>query len=227
MTEINTWTANDRRIGMWSAAAIVVLSLMYIGTGVVWLLYNMQTARARALEPAEPFLAILEILIVLCTPAFVALFAAIHAYAPPDRKTCSFAAFGFGVLLSGITGVVHFAQLTAIRRTGNRTIAEVFSLHDPSGRLAPMLAVDLVAWDFFLGFALLFAAPIFKGDKLQTAVRAFMTLSGLLCLIGTAGPASGELRFQYPAILGYAFVFPFVCLLLAILFARSKTINPS
>jgi len=47
-----------------------------------------------------------------------------------------------------------------------------------------------------------------------------MTLSGLFCLVGLSGPASGDLRFQYPAIVGYAFVFPFVCLLLAILFAR-------
>jgi hypothetical protein len=50
-----------------------------------------------------------------------------------------------------------------------------------------------------------------------------MILSGLLCLAGVSGPASGDLRFQYPAIAGYAFVFPFVCLLLAIMFARSGT----
>jgi hypothetical protein len=112
-------------------------------------------------------------------------------------------------------------QLTAIRRTANKTIAEVFALYDPTGRLAPTLAVDLVAWDFFLGFGLLFAAPIFKGDKLHVAIRTTMTVSGLLCLLGVSGPASGDLRLQYPAIAGYAFVFPFVCLLLAILFHRS------
>jgi hypothetical protein len=78
-----------------------------------------------------------------------------------------------------------------------------------------------------LGFGLLFAAPIFKGGKLQAAIHASMTLSGLLCLVGVSGPASGDLRFQYPAILGYAFLFPFVCLLLAMLFRSDKSAGAS
>jgi hypothetical protein len=184
--------------------------------------FNTSAAAARGLEPSEPFLAILETLILLFSPALVALFAAIQAYAAPDKKTCGLAAFGFAVILAGITGVVHFVQLTSIRRTENKTIAEVFALYDPSGRLAPALSVDLVAWDFFLGFGLLFAAPVFKGSRLLKAIRISMTVSGLLCLLGVSGPASGDLRLQFPAILGYAFVFPFVCLLLAILF-RSDT----
>jgi hypothetical protein len=205
---------------MWSAVAIVLISAAYILTGLIWLVSNLEVARTRGLAPSEPYLAVLETLILLLTPPLIGLFAAIHTYAPPDRKTCSLAAFGFAVLLAGITGVVHFVELTSIRRTANSRMAEVFAMYDASGRLAPMLAVDLVAWDFFLGFGLLFAAPIFKGDKLQRAIRLSMALSGLLCLIGVSGPATGDLRLQYPAIFGYAFVFPFVCLLLAIFFAR-------
>ncbi len=223
---MSEWTSIDRRIGRWSAVAIVLLSVAYIVTGAIWLRLNSDAVRARGLEPSEPFLAILETLILLFIPALIGLFAAIHAFAPDDRKSCGRAAFGFAVLLAGITGAVHFVQLTAIRRTTSKTIAEVFALYDPSGRLSPTLALDLLAWDFFLGFALLFAAPIFGGDKLRIAIRASMTLSGLLCLIGISGPASGDLRLQYPAIFGYAFVFPFVCLLLALLFARSdKTVS--
>jgi hypothetical protein len=216
------WTTTDRRVGMYSAAALVLLSVVYIATGVIWVWFSTTGVGVRGLEPSEPFLTILETIIVLLTPALVGLFAAIHAYAPPERKTCSLAAFGFAILLAGITGVVHFVQLTAIRHTANRTFIEVFALYDPTGRLTPTLAMDLVAWDFFLGFGLLFSAAIFKGDKLRVAIRAGMILSGSLCLIGLSGPASGDLRLQYPAIVGYAFVFPFVCLLLTILFARSK-----
>src|SRR5262245_32735259 len=133
----STWTPIARRIGIGSALAIVVLSAAYIATGATWLGVNASAARVQGLEPSEPFLAILETLILLLTPAMVGLFAAVHAYAPADRKTCSLAAFGFGVLLAGITGVVHFVQLTSIRRTGNRIIAEVFALYDPGGHLAP------------------------------------------------------------------------------------------
>ncbi|PWT82297.1 MAG: hypothetical protein C5B44_02375 [Acidobacteria bacterium] len=218
---MGSWTPTERRIGMWSAIAIVIISASYITTGIIWLRFSVSGVGVQGLEPSEPFLSILETLILLVTPALVALFAALHAYAPPERNTCSRIAFAFAVLLAGITGVVHFVQLTAIRRTANKTITEVFALYDPNSRLTPTLAADLVAWDFFLGFGLLFAAPIFRGDKLNVAIRGGLTLSGLLCLAGVSGPASGDMRFQYPAIVGYAFVFPFVCLLLAILFARS------
>ena len=222
LQKIPIWSSRTpahRRIGKWSAIVIVVLSAAYITTGVIWMWSSARSVRIQGLEPSEPFLTILETLILLLTPALVALFAAIHSYAPPEKKTFSLASFGFAVILAGLTGMIHFVQLTALRRTASKTIAEVFALYNPNS-LTPTLATDLVAWDFFLGFGLLFAAPIFKGDKLQLAIRVSMILAGLLCLFGVAGPASGDLRFQYPAIIGYAFVFPFTCLLLAIQFAR-------
>jgi hypothetical protein len=219
---MSTWTPIDRRVGLYSAVAIVLISAVYILTGAIWLLSNLSVAQAEGLEPREPYLAILETLILLFAPALIALFAAIHSYAPADKKTCGLAAFGFAVSLACTTGVIHFVQLTAVRRIQNRTIAEAFAFYDPSGRLMPMLAADLAVWDFFLGFGLLFAATIFKGDKLQGAIRTSMIIAGALCLIGVSGPASSDMRFQIPAIFGYAFVFPFVCLLLAVLFARSE-----
>jgi len=209
---------------MCAAIAIVAISVVYILTGAVWLLRNMNVARAEGLQPSEPYLAILETLILLTAPALVVLFAAIHAYAPLEKKTCALAAFGFALLLAGITGVVHFIQLTSIRRTANQSVATVFTLYDSGGHLSPMLALDLLGWDFFFGFGLLFAGCVFKGDRLHRAVRLTMTVAGALCLLGVSGPATGDVRLQYFSIVGYAFVFPFVCLLLAILFSRSQKI---
>lgn len=202
-----------------------MLAVVYVVSGALWVVTNGRAAQERGLQPGEPFLAILETLILLSTPAIVALFAALHAYAPRNRKTYSRAAFGFAVLLSGITGTIHFVQLAAVRGTTSNAVAEVFALYDPNGRLTPVLATDLLAWDFFFGFALLFASAALPGDGLRTVIRAGMILAGALCLSGVAGPMSGHLKLQYPAIAGYAFIFPFVCLLLAIFFARSKHIS--
>jgi len=121
-----------------------------------------------------------------------------------------------------MTGAIHFLQLTVIRRTTSQAITEIFALYDPGGRLTPILATDLVAWDFFFGFALLCGAAIFRGDKLQNTIRGGMILSGALCLLGTAGAGSGNLKLQYPAIVGYAFIFPVISLLVGILFIREK-----
>jgi hypothetical protein len=211
------------RVGFCASLAIVFISVAYVVTGMVWLVSHAGTASARRLEPSEPYLSILETLIWLSTPAIILLFAAIHSYAPAERKTFSRAAFGFAVLLGGITGVVHFLQLTAVRRTSNQLIKETFALYAAGGQLSPALAADLVAWDFFFGFALLFAGTVFRGDKMQNLIRVCLYLAGSLCLVGSTGPASGNLKFQYPAIVGYAFVFPFVCLLLAIHFYKLRS----
>src|SRR5262249_38823958 len=148
------WTTNARRIGMLSGTAIFLLSLVYVATGIAWVVGDAGRARIGRLEPTEPFLTVLESIIILIAPALVRLCGAIQAYAAPEKKTSGLAAFGFALLTAGLTGAVHFVQVTAVR-AGTRTSMEAFALYDPDGRLTPVLATDLLAWDFFLGFGLL------------------------------------------------------------------------
>jgi hypothetical protein len=220
---MNSCTPTDRRIGRWAAIAVVAIALAYIATGTIWLVPNISWVTIQTLAPSEPYLTIMEILMLLLNPALVVLFAAIHAYAPANKKTCALAAFGFLLLLVAITGVVHFITLTVIRRTTSSVITEAFAFYQSRpGGASPMFAAEMLGWDFFFGLALLFAATVFKGDRLQAAIRIGLIVSGLLCLVGFSGPASGDMRFQVFAIVGYAFGFPFVCLLLARLFARPE-----
>ena len=220
---MKSWTPTDRRVGRWAAITVAVIAVAYISTGTIWLVSNISRVTIQTLAPSEPYLTIMEILMLLLNPAMVVLFAAIHSYAPPNKKTFSQAAFGFLLLLVAITGVVHFIHLTVIRRTTSTATAEVFAFYHSHGDgHSPMFAAEMLGWDFFFGLALLFAAFVFKGDRLQAAIRNGLIVSGLLCLVGFSGPASGDMRFQVLAILGYAFGFPFVCLLLARLFARSE-----
>ena len=217
------WTPTDQRIGRWSAIAVVAIAAVYITTGTIWLISNFNSVTVSTLAPSEPYLTIMEVLMLLLNPALIALFAALHVCASPGRKTYSLAAFSFVILLVAITGVIHFVNLTVNRRTTNATIAEAFAFYQSQGnQMSPMFAAEMLGWDFFFGFALLFAAPVFKGDKLQNAIRISLVLGGALCLIGFSGPASGNMRLQFPAIIGYAFVFPFVCVLLALFFGRSN-----
>jgi hypothetical protein len=214
------WTPTDRRIGTWSAAAVVLFGVIYVGTGATWFATSTDARARRLLQPTDPFLAIMEALILLCAPALVALFAAIHAYAPRDRKTCSLVAFGCAVLLAALTGIVHFVLLSVGRQMSAGTLPAAIAV-SPDSSLSPLLAVDLLGWDFFLGFGLLFAAPVFTGGGLSAAVRLGMIVSGVLCLGGVAGPMTGDMRFQIPAILGYAIGLPVVCFFLALLFNRA------
>ena len=220
---MNSWTRNDRRIGLWSAIAIVAIAVAYITSGAIWLLSNIHEATVLNLSPTEPNLTIMETLLLLLNPALVALFAAIHAYAPPDKKSYALAAFGFVIVMVTLTAFVHFTQLIVVRRTTSATVIEVLKFQNTGGHLSLTFAMDMLAWDFFFGIAMLFAAPIFRGDKLQNLIRTSLIVCGLLCLIGVAFPFTENALFQLPAIAGYAFGFPIISVLLAKLFARSVT----
>jgi len=213
----------DRRIGIGSGLAVLGLGVLYVATGALGMLFGDE--RPENFGIVDPALAILEVLLILSVPPMIALMSAVHSCAPPDRKTYSRAAFGFMVLLGGTTTAVHFVELTVARRIALDRVpglSQVLSFRWP----AVAMSLDLLAWDVFLGCAMLLAAPVFDGGgrrgdgPRRRWVRRGMIASGALCLTGTLGPATGNLALQPIAVLGYAFVFPLVCLALALYFRQ-------
>lgn len=217
---MSTWTPTSRRLGMGSCWVVFLLSMVYLAVGIAWLVFGGDPARRDPLAPVDPFLAALEFIIVLLAPPMITLMAGVCAYAQPGARACGVAALAFMALAAGMTCAIHFVQLTVVRRIDLTTtpgLSVIFFTQWPS----VFFALDLLAWDLFLGLSLLFAAPVFKGDGLQAAVRMALILAGTLCVGGILGPALGDLRFQLVGITGYAGVFPIACLLLAILFGRA------
>jgi hypothetical protein len=193
------------RIGFWAAVALGVVGVLYlvvVGAGV---------AQAGLSSPiVDPILAWMEILTLLAAPLVVVLMAAVHGHAAAHRKVTSLIAFGFSLIMAGLTSAVHFAALTAGRQMGS------FVLEWPS----PSYAVELLAWDVFLGLSLLFAAPVFEENGLEANTRNAMYLAGTLCLLGTIGPAVGEMEWQRIGVFGYGVVLPIVGFLTALVFRR-------
>jgi hypothetical protein len=192
------------RLGVWSATTLCVIGVAYLVTLAAGF------ASAGFARPiVDPVLAVMEILTLLSAPVLVVLMAAVHWYAAPQYKIHGLVAFAFMVLMAGLTSSVHFVELTAVRQSATASLTW------------PSTAVELLAWDVFLGLSLLFAAPVFTAGKLETAVRAGLYVAGTLCIVGVLGPTSGDMRLQFIAVAGYAGVLPAVFLLLAMLFRRS------
>ena len=143
------------------------------------------------------------------------LMSAVHRSAHPNYKTCSLIALAFAVLVAGLTGAVHFVGLTALRQTGMEGIAWPSIIY----------AVELLAWDIFLGLSLLFAAPVFRGKGTERNIRASLTVVGALCLIGSLGPLTGDMRLQFISLLGYGVLLPVVWLMIARYFERFDKIG--
>lgn len=195
------------RLGRWSALGLFLIGMAYI------VILALGFARHGLSKPiVDPLLAIMEVLTLLSAPLMVIMMAAVHGYAPSERKTYSSIALAFTILAAGTTSVVHFVGLTALRQSGSGSIVW------PS----PIYAIELLAWDLFLGLSLLFAALVFEGGGLARAVRRGLLISGALCIAGLLGPAVGNMRLQLVGVLGYAGVFPVVCLMLSKLFRGER-----
>ena len=216
---MSEWTQTDRRIAVCSAASVPMIVVVYVATGLVGVAGRPPSPNPLSL--VDPYLAILEVLLSLAALDLVILMAAVYAYAARDRKTFALAALAFMIIFAMLTCSMHFASLTVARQLGPATFplfSRQLSFEWPS--LA--LCLDLLAWDFVLGLSLLFAAPVFKDAGLRGRVRVSLIVAGSLCLIGTLGPVTGNLRIQYVGIAGYIFALPVACALLAMLFRQAS-----
>ena len=216
------WTQTDRQIAKFSASAVVAIVVVYIATAFVGVV--ARPPESRALYQADPYLAIMEYLIILAAVALVVLMVAIYTYAPPNRKMCALAALCFMIIFAVLTCSLHFASLTVVRRVASEftpRLSRQFSFIGGGEWPTLALALDLLAWDLFFGLSMLFAAHAFGGDRMQNTVRASMSLSGTLCVVAVLGPVLGDMRIQWLGIVGYAFVLPVTCVFLAVLFTRT------
>jgi hypothetical protein len=197
---------NANRLGFWSSAATVAIGAAYV------VVLAAGFVRHGLREPiADPVLAVMEFLTLLSGPPVVVLMAVVCDRADRERRTYGLAALAFATLFAGTTTLVHFVELTATRQSGGGGIIW------PSATYA----AELLAWDVFLGLALVFAAPVFAGER-EGSVRRGLLGCGLLCLVGILGPAVGNMRLQLVGVFGYAIVLPVVAFLLLRLFERER-----
>ena len=194
----------------------MLLTIAYAGTLVAGLL-SLESQR----EPiADPFFALLELLILLLMPFMVALMAVVHACAPTTSKTFTLLAVVFVSLLAGVTCSVHFVILNVGRQavlSGAAGMPLLFSFTWPS----VAYALDVLAWDVFFALSVLFAASAFDGSSVARWTRALLVTTGVLALAGLGGVVTGDMRWRFIGIAGYVGVFPFAAGLMAVLFHRA------
>lgn len=214
------FTPQHRKIGRAAAWAVSFLLVVYAVTTVLGFL-----SLKSPLDPiGDPYFSIMELLTVLIAPLLVLSMIAVHAYASPEVKVYSLSALVFMVILAGITSCVHFVILTAghqIEATGLTWIPLFLSFKWPS----VVYALDILAWDWFFALSMLFAAPVFKGGRLETAVRVLMIISGVLSLAGLIGVPLSDMQIRNIGIIGYALVAIVVFLLLGIVFDRTQNVT--
>jgi len=195
------------RLGKWSAIVLIIIGILYLVTGVIGTFFG---GRFWPPRQVDPWLAIMEWLLLISVPFMVLLMLAIHACAREQKKIYSLSAFSFMIIASTITGTIHFLQLTTLRAENNANKTTVQGL---------FLYADLLAWDLFFGLSLFFASFVFSKNSATKLIFRSMIITGCLCLVGFLGPATGFMQLQALAILGYTVSFMWVCFLLAKFFS--------
>ncbi|HEY0997854.1 MAG TPA: hypothetical protein VGD77_17825 [Gemmatimonadaceae bacterium] len=182
------------RLGSCAATIVALIGVAYVAV------LGIGIARFGLERPiTDPVLAVMEVLTLLSAPALLIALAAVRDGAAPDRRPWGTVSLSFAIIFAGLTSAVHFIELTAVRQRGGGGIAW------PSAGYA----AELLAWDWFLGLALLFAAPVFAGESsAERRVRRGFRVAGTLCLVGTIGPLLGAMALQRVGIAGYALVLP-------------------
>jgi len=194
---------NAQRLGFLSSVGLVLVGVAYavvVGFGI---------AQAGLDKPIiDPTLAMMEAITLVSAPLVVILMAAVCGIASPDVKVFGLLALAFGAIMAGLTSGVRFMALTAGRQTDFTTLEWPSTLY----------AVELLAWDVFLGLALVFAAPVFAGSGRRARARWALVATGVLCLLGGIGPIVGNMAIQRIGILGYGVALPITCIFLALVF---------
>jgi hypothetical protein len=214
------FTPTARRIGIFSAVATFILLVAYATTLAVGLA-SLESPQ----EPVgDPMFSMLEILIIVVMPAMVALMAAVHAWSPPQVKTLSLTSVVFMGMLAGLTCSLHFVVFTLSRQpafAGQAWLPLFLTFKWPS----IVYALDILGWDVFFALSMLFAAPVFSGNRLAASIRVLMISSGALSLAGLSGVALGDMKLRNIGIAGYVGVFLVIAILLAVLFYRTAPVT--
>lgn len=193
------------KVGFISSTGLFLIGIIYI------LVVAVGVSEAGLNDPiTDPTLATMEVLTLMSAILFLFLIAAIKESASDEHKVFGTIALACAVVMAGLTCAVHFITLTAGRQTS------FTALEWPS----TLYAIELLAWDVFLGLSLLFSALVFDGYKLDKTIRWTLAISGGLALAGSVGPIAGNMALQRIGILGYGIGLPVAALLLAVYFHR-------
>lgn len=196
-----------QQIGYLSSLGLALVGIVYVGVVIHGIL---EVGFDKPIK--DPILGVMEVLTLLCAPLVVVLMASIYVTAAQEHKLYGLIALSFGVIMAGLTSAVHFVALTTGRQTDFAVLVWPSTLY----------AVELLAWDVFLGLSLLFAAVTFPGTGLRNAVRWSLVTAGGLSLLGAIGPVLGDMTLQRIGIFGYGVVLPIASLLLARFFASQQ-----
>lgn len=120
----------------------------------------------------------------LC-PVFVILMACLHIVTPAEKKVFSQISLAFTLLFAVAVSINRFTQLGVVRQSIASGSVQGLDWFLPYGDHSIMLGLEIMGWGWFLGLAMLFAAPLFTKGKSGLWLCGFSIIYGVLGLVSS------------------------------------------
>jgi hypothetical protein len=203
------------RLGFWSAL------ITCIGGGIYFLvILGAIVTGQSAFPPSGPVQLFGGISSLLFCPLLVILFACLHTITPIEKKALSQISLAFVLMFAMAVSINRFTQLGVVRQSIAAGATNGIEWFEPYGEHSVMFGLEMLGWGWFLGLAMLFAAPLFSGGRLQSGLCWLSVLYAVLALVS----AIAYLLASPLAAIGFVawgFVLFLISTLLAIYFRQS------
>ena len=172
------------RIGFGAAIFNIIGGIAYL----VILIILISTATPMS-DPGAPPLVAASALMLIGPLGLIPMWAAIYLSTTDDQKIFSLISLIFVTLFCAATSINRWVHLTVVRQSLALNITQGLDWFTPYGEHSIMFAIEMLAYGWFLGFALLAIAPIFHGrtTRLEGGLFWVILISGVLSLLGGTG----------------------------------------
>jgi hypothetical protein len=184
------------RLGFWSSVLTAIIAAVDFAVGI------LTPARSGPFAPPAniityPYTNVASFIPIdyvwlypgfLLAPAFAVLMACIHHYAADDRKIFSQIGLSFALIYAAVITTDYFIQWTVVVPSilsGETGDLSLFTQYNPHGIFIALEGLGYV----MMSVALLFAAAVFSGGKLQRAIR-WLFIASFVLAIGSYAPLS-------------------------------------
>jgi len=187
------------QLGFWSAIVATIL---------------VAIAGITATASIQPFATLVGFLLTL---SFLVVMACIHSYASDEKKVFSLAGLSFAIVYATLISVNYFIQLTIVRSG-----AFDLPIFDMTNTHSMMWVIEILGY-FFLGLAMLFAAPVFGSSKIGRLVKWLFAVNGILGILTPLGYGSlFPIEVAFWGLIVWDIIMPIATASLAYLFRREE-----
>lgn len=180
--------------------------------GIIAIILYFLSVGSFLISHAEIALTIWELMTVVSGPiVLLVLLELSHRLSSPDLYRNAMVAFM--ACTCALTGVAHIVNITVTRRLISDGV-EV-PLYFQIGQWPSVeMAVDYLAWGFFMGLAFIcLGLPLTSTDKTMRGLKVISLINGILCLIGFIGALFINENIWYLAPMGYGFGLLILCII--------------